>query len=429
MSLIDQRILVIAPSEAVWLYLTEPAHISKWNRGAKQLSLLTTRASGVGARRRCIDGRGRAVVEEMTAWLDNIGYEYTVVDGPYRAFKGRLRLQPVPEGTQVFWTIEYSLRGPLGGLRNAIGYQRGLRSQVADSLRALRRLIEASGIRLDPDKQARVAMKADPGIAVRAARMAEPTRSSLVSSPVQVISGDDLPDMPTLPPIAQPTAIPSFAPVAFNTTASLTTQPPSKLLTEETKPRPPVGLREQLSEPTFLRNSTAADQTLEAPTAEVYTSPTVPASLVAPPRPPDPPTQTVAPAVRQPDMPKDAALPIRDFDEPTLNTAPPLPPDDIRATGEMSIWDVFGMDRPSQRNKADLDAVIASLQTPPPMPAARMNALPGVTPPAQPIVESAAPASPPKIAKAHGKATVKVRRLSVPSRQRAQVKVRRLILK
>jgi hypothetical protein len=38
------------------------------------------------------------------------------------------------------------------------------------------------------------------------------------------------------------------------------------------------------------------------------------------------------------------------------------PPTDKRDTGEISIWDVFGIERPSERAQAELEAVIASLQ-------------------------------------------------------------------
>ena len=119
MSLIDQRILVVAPVETVWTYVSDPALLPKWNRGCKQVSVLTTKPTGIGTRRRCVGENGKAVVEETTVWFENIGYEYVVIDGPYKDFKGRFRLQAVPEGTMVNWTVDYHLRGVLPGVRNA----------------------------------------------------------------------------------------------------------------------------------------------------------------------------------------------------------------------------------------------------------------------------------------------------------------------
>lgn len=426
MSVIDQRILVIAPVEVVWLYLTDPALVSKWHRGAKQVSTLTTKLTGVGMRRRCVDTRGRAVVEEMTAWLDNIGYEYGVIDGPYRSFKGRVRLQPVPEGVIVNWTIDYGLRGPLAGLRNLLSRRRMLRRQMADSLRALRRLIDASGVMFDPAKHAKVAMQADPGIEARMARINEPTRTATTSfpaRPIPIIGDDDLPDLTVVSqPTSIPTSIPTAAPLAANTqTVVGTSASQSKATDDDTKPRPPKGLREAIEK---------LDQT---DNLAAYGSPTVPASLVAPPRPSEPPTQTLVPGVTIPPRhtspapvnlpepikppapvskppevgkapPKPEVLP----DEPVPKPSTPPPPVDSIDTGEMSIWDIFGIERPSQRNKAELDAVIASLQTPPPRPASRVDALHGVG------------ATPHRPLKAH----IKTRQLKTRTHRKAKVRVR-----
>ncbi|MBX3086309.1 MAG: SRPBCC family protein [Anaerolineae bacterium] len=170
MSLIDQRILVVAPTDAVWTYLVTPSSMLKWNHLTRQLSILSTHPTGVGARRRVQDARGRTIVEEITAWLENIGFEYRMVDGPYRNLKGRVRLQAVPEGTVINWIVEYQLKGMLAGVREVIGFRRGYQRMMVESLRDLRKLVEASGVQLDPDKQARFAMQADPGVEARAAR-------------------------------------------------------------------------------------------------------------------------------------------------------------------------------------------------------------------------------------------------------------------
>ncbi len=475
MTVIDQRILIAASVEYVWVYLAEPAYVSKWNRRAKQMSMLTARAEGVGMRRRCVDTHGQSVVEEVTAWLPPYGYEYHVVDGPYRSFTGRLRLQSVPDGTQIQWLVDYELRGFLSGLRNQFGHQRRLRVQLADSLRGLRRLIEASGVRLDREKQAKVAMQADPGFAARLARSADPTRQSgVLSLPPEAIitvGDDDLPElppepvvsMPTTPGMPQPapslpTSIPTTAP-ATGKTKPLNEKRPEPLV-DDTKPRPPAGLREALA---TIRPASAAAETPPTPASGQTT---VSAALVAP-RPIDPTTQTVlpmprvsaampanlAPAVAPPaaassasptppsqstpaDLPLTADKPIAEG-APALDTADKLEKPEKHDTGEMSIWDVFGVDRPSERNKVQLDEVIASLQTP----------LPGALPPVDlpPLIpkkltsEASSTPPPPQFEPMHaiwgqfvmpaptysGKATVAVRRAVAPKHAKTTVSVRR----
>jgi len=75
--------------------------------------------TGQGTRRRCTPATGgKDFIEEITAWVDGLGYEYRVVEGgPYRSFQGRFRLQPGPDGTSVQWTVWYRPKGILGAIR------------------------------------------------------------------------------------------------------------------------------------------------------------------------------------------------------------------------------------------------------------------------------------------------------------------------
>lgn len=400
MSLIDQRILIVAPADAVWLHLTDPALLSKWHRGCQQISILTTRPTGVGARRRCIDERGRATIEEITAWLENLGCEYKMVDGPYRTYRARVRLQVVPEGTIVNWIIEYQLRGPLTRLRNALGVRRGIERLMIDSLKRLRRLVENSGIQLDREKQARVAMQAGPDAAARAARAAEIIRTegtppNIASQPV-VIDDDDLPEIAPMASIkpattGSPTIIHQSpgsrasrvvsAQAEPDFVAKLTQEAPSTVA--DTKPRRPQGLSEairaaQTMKPVDMDQITDSASMRERDADEhSHNALTVPIALVAPPPAPEPVTQTLTmPPVKQPEtLPERLPTPpfvLRDSLKPQAEPAPedPLnpspivpPPTDKHDTGEISIWDVFGQLPPSERAKAELEAVIASLQT------------------------------------------------------------------
>ncbi len=396
MSLIDQRILIVAPVETVWTYVSDPAMMTKWLKNCKQISVLTTRTTGAGTRRRCIDARGRAEVIETTAYFENIGYEYRVVDGPYREFRGRFRLQAIPEGTIVNWTVEYRLRGVLAGLRNLLSFRRHFEDLMADSLRGLRRLVEASGVRLDPESHARYAMQDGPRPEARTARSPETTRpgsgkaAPSAMKPVAV-GDDDVPEIsgsdiagPTLvrvpppPPEAPAEVAPGRSERLSPSEAAETPIASDDAALPDTKPRAPKGLRESLA--AQARESAVSkqdDDEEQAEAARAQSAPTVPISLVAPPLEPPQETQTVGitppPAPPWPGVPDSfpervptslpqEKEPAREPEQPLEQADVPL---DKHDTGQMSIWEVFGLERPSERAQAELEGLIASIQPQP----------------------------------------------------------------
>ncbi|MCC7206959.1 MAG: SRPBCC family protein [Anaerolineae bacterium] len=438
MPLIDQRILIAAPAEAIWTFLVSPPLMVKWHRGCKQVSILSTRVTGVGSRRRITDNRGETTVEEITHWLDNLGYEYSMIDGPYRSYKGRFRLQPIPEGTIVNWIIEYQLRGPLAGVRGVLGARRRVEGMMADSLRQLRKLVEKSGVRIDPQKQARFAMRAAPSVEDRAmARVVEAPvpgapgapdeKAPVAAGATPIIVDEDSEQLPPAapsprkaPPIVavarpeppptpdaatpEPGDEPSFVEGIVTGGPDAAALPDDHPSLADTKPRPPAGLREAIAaqmgasagappESAELPAPAAPESRAPAPSAEPDAGAsadepvqlwkpdalTVPVSLVAPPPPPrdEMPTQTMditPPSV--PDTlpesvptPRSILLPkhLQPPDKDNSAEAEPIlpPPTHTGDTGEISIWDAFGVVPPSERAKTDLEAIIASLQTPP----------------------------------------------------------------
>ncbi|HLY27082.1 MAG TPA: SRPBCC family protein [Aggregatilineales bacterium] len=397
MTVIEQRILVEAPVEATWPYVADPTLITKWNRACKQIAVLSTQPTGLRARRRCIGDNGRTVVEEITAWLEHIGYEYVVVDGPYQSYRGRFRLQAIPEGTIVNWAVEYRLKGPMSGLRNVTSFRRWHEDLMTDSLRTLRRAVEASGVHFDPSQHAKYAMQSGPGAEARASRTVS-------------LGEDDLPDLSSMP---------SSAPASFESPGvgnlagrmgmaepggiefvNEATGPANAVQApDDTKPRPPKGLQEAIAAqnaaeppvPSRYKANGDDNQLSELDRIRQSVGQTVPISMVAPPREADPETQTmeILPPKAQSQPPKAAK---RLFSSPAPDTLPevsstpptPLaeprtgrggtsgpmpsvsasnvPPVDAHDTSEISIWDVFGVQRPSERSQTELEAVIASLQ-------------------------------------------------------------------
>lgn len=161
MTLIDQRIVIDAPPHIVWGFISDPVQIKRWHTGYRNISVLTTQQIGQGTRRRCaLATGGKDVIEEITAWAEGFGYEYTLVEGgPFRALKGRLRLTAGPNGTTVQWTVTYSRKSLVGKLRNVLGGRRQMQTMMGESLRQLRRLVDELGLRMDADYRARVSMR------------------------------------------------------------------------------------------------------------------------------------------------------------------------------------------------------------------------------------------------------------------------------
>lgn len=480
MALIDQRILIPAAADAIWRYLTDPTLIPRWNQGRKNMTTLSTRTGVVGTRRRYTDADGKSVIEEITAWLENIGYEYTIINGPYREYRGTFRLQAAPEGTLVNWTVKYRRRSLLGSLRERFGGRRKLERRMGESLRQLRRLIDVSGVRLDPQRQAKVAVQEAPDVEARAAigaeylkahpeqsasaRAATMIRSRMAARPVVI---DDEPAIdsaaptvlspvkapptvavstapkpitpaPTVPSPIHQEAVPPKADPSFVAKLSASEMPaitvanaPAADPTADTKPRKPAGLEEALS-------SRGTQTPSATPDASGFIGQTVPASLVAPPLPPSAETQDIEPISESTELPSltphmnsglspSKAQPIAPLPPETEShdkvrqidlSKLPKPPDetqmpqptaipemlptpakvelptnlqetqpeansDRKSTEESeaeahakSIWEVFGVPRPSEQTRTDLQAIVASLAAPSEPPASSTKSVP-----------------------------------------------------
>lgn len=145
MTTIDQRILIPASPETIWQYISDIAQNPIWQADSTSISFLSSRREGPGVRWRSSTASHREYVLETTAWYDGLGYEYIFVDGAdFREAKGRIRLQEIPEGTVVQWTLTYELGGLTAGLRNTFRVRRKLEKIMVESLRTLWRVVNES---------------------------------------------------------------------------------------------------------------------------------------------------------------------------------------------------------------------------------------------------------------------------------------------
>jgi hypothetical protein len=282
---------------------------------------------------------------------------------------------------------------------------------MTESLRQLRRLVEASGVRLDPVKQARFAMQSGPSAEARAGQSSspidiestKPSGSKVPSAAMRPIAvgDDDVPEVVSndfdVPTIVRSADAPQSVPASL----SKPSMPPPVVEgpLHDTKPRPPQ--KERDAEAQY------DDELDRVSSMASMSAPTVPVSLVAPPYevPPVQETETVPPpAPPKPPETLPERVPTKFPVKPpqplpsSRNVEPIRPPSDTGSsdsfregqtapreievakpndeillpstpppttktdTGEVSIWDVFGMERPSERAQAELEQVIASLQ-------------------------------------------------------------------
>jgi hypothetical protein len=152
MNILDHRILIPKSPELVWGIVSDLSQNPLWQVDHSSITFLTTRHDGAGVRWRYSTPNGREYVVETLAWYDGLGYEYTFVDGVnYRENRGRIRLQEIAEGTVVQWTFSYQVGGLFGGMRNALVVKRQVENVMVDSLKTLWRIVNQSGVERGPE--------------------------------------------------------------------------------------------------------------------------------------------------------------------------------------------------------------------------------------------------------------------------------------
>ncbi|WP_162909344.1 SRPBCC family protein [Aggregatilinea lenta] len=449
MPLIDQRILIDAPADTVWSLLSDPSTLPRWHAGCKALSPLTTNPTGVGARWRCALPNGKDVIQQITAWVEGLGYEYSIVEGgSARSYQSRFRLQPGPDGTSVQWTVTYQPKGLLGWIRDRLKGRRETAEMMSASLRQLKREVDLLGVRLDEEARARFLIRERLNADQRAQynpRFARPAEAEIAvgSLPGTVKTDGDAEDVET-PEADAAQAAPVTDPTAPSFVNEIAVEDPSvdEVTEADTKPKPPPGLKdaiqaESAGTSSFARPAAEPGSMGDVPLSERLTPPegtpvitpdmrypgseditddkilavrppepeekrTTPLAepsqaeeppLPAPPldalKPPAPPvredTQTPphgTPAVgaaSRSSLPKTGPLrrtpptgipavksgtshpiPSADRESARATLPPPTPKYD---TGEVTIWEAFGIQRPSEADSAALDELIQTVHS------------------------------------------------------------------
>lgn len=322
MTTIDQRILIPVRQDVVWAYVSDLRNNAEWQADCQGISFLSTKHDGVGTRWRSTTGRGKDTVLEVTTWYNGLGYEYVFVDGvTIKNTKGRLRLQEIPEGTVVQWTFSFEGGGLLGAGRTA----RQFDGTMAASLKALYKQLKA--LNQSGEIGARSLIREAPDVEARAAY--KPRHPSAAESS----AGPDE-DAVLLPVDGEPTI--GLQDAALVAAIDLKAEPP--VAVEDTKPRPAVDGDERFAPKPEPAAAVAIPVTPPAPEHEA-----APAEIE-----PEPVITEAEPAAPPPDRTAAALA--------AAAAAAALPPTDSQGK---SIWEVFGVERPSAESAATASAVSA----------------------------------------------------------------------
>jgi hypothetical protein len=335
MNIIDHRILIPRSPEAVWNYISDIGNNSAWQVDCSSLSFLTTRHTGVGVRWRYTTKSGREYVAETTAWYDGLGYEYTLVDGTsYKSNTGRVRLQELAEGTVVQWTFTYELGGILGGVRSGLAGGRQVDATMVDSLKKLWKVLNQA-LPEEKDREVKSLMRDAPNYESRAQYKprhpsAKPAEGAQ-NKPAPLISEPPIAEEDTRPSIARPEPIVSpdaqFMPPRteerrFERVPEVTT--PDKIATNEVAHLPPVPFPEAEKPPIEPSIPVASKSEL---TAEVQL----------------PVPESVSPEPEKVESERPSVTTTT-----TASTPAPLPDTSRMDTREISVFELFGLPKPSE---------------------------------------------------------------------------------
>lgn len=354
MTTIDQRLLVPIAQTVVWDYISNIDNNPSWQADCVSISLLSSKREGQGTRWRYTTQKGREYVVEITAWYNGLGYEYVFVDGPrYRNNRGRIRLQEIAEGTIVQWTFTYEMGGMFAGLRST---SRQIETTMASSLKMLYRQVKEyateggidakSLMRAAPNVEARAQYKPrHPTAAAKSSADTEPALRPARTPPVfdePPVTDDDGQAIQTFgidePPVAVDDTRPRPAVAGLESNIPISDIPPDmdgepEFLADMSVYEPPRGVHD--TQPHSIPDVISPDMTAHPSVGEVkQSSLSVSQAAVE--------TPVVEPATAEEKIEANASPSPSEPEEP--GTTSPAP--EVQAAA--SIWDVFGVQRPSE---------------------------------------------------------------------------------
>jgi ligand-binding SRPBCC domain-containing protein len=128
MAIIHNEITIHAPLEKIWQVLTTPEALDRYDPTVKKSSLISTKKSDLGAKRRVEMADGKNwFEEEITIFKPNeaLTYELTACSFPVHRLRHTYSFQRSGDSTKVSQVMEYTVRfGWVGKLLDAIMIQK-----------------------------------------------------------------------------------------------------------------------------------------------------------------------------------------------------------------------------------------------------------------------------------------------------------------
>ncbi|WP_299946788.1 SRPBCC family protein [uncultured Ruegeria sp.] len=153
----ERSLDINATPKDIWAILSRFMHIDEFAPQVASVDALTDGATGVGSKRRCHFENGTSLVEEVTAWHDNQGYNVRLSNMPampmHEAHAAIAMKALSGYRTRVTWSMDYRMKyGPLGWLMGQSMMKMMMGRVLAENLSAL-----AVKVQSNPDAQPQTA--------------------------------------------------------------------------------------------------------------------------------------------------------------------------------------------------------------------------------------------------------------------------------
>ena len=186
MDTIEQRVIIPASPTIIWNIVSQLDQNPTWQVDCRRVQFVGPKRQGRGTRWRQITANGQEQLFEITAWYDEVGYEYRLVEGAmFDEIIGRIKMHETPDGTVVHWEFQYTMGGFMSGLRNSLITRRNLDNMLGESLWALWEISNHAKVNQPRDYVYRSMMRDAPDVEQRANYV---MREHSTQSPTIVIS-------------------------------------------------------------------------------------------------------------------------------------------------------------------------------------------------------------------------------------------------
>ncbi len=145
---IERNLKIDTQPEVIWNILNRFMHIDDFAPQVMSVDALTDGENGIGSKRRCHFENGTSLVEEVTNWEANRGYQVRLSEMsaiPLTEAHAAIAIQPLTPGkSRVIWSMDYRVKyGPVGWLMGQTLMKATIKGVLDDNLQALAELAQS----------------------------------------------------------------------------------------------------------------------------------------------------------------------------------------------------------------------------------------------------------------------------------------------